>query len=197
MNCRIGTGSCQSSIAWRSVEGGLLFHQAPAEGARLPFWKGETKGRDLRTSLAFGRILGELEKACRDGELEKALEKLGLDESASVHASGFITRQIQATEGLPDDRTIVVEHFKDSTGSHQVMVHALFGRRVNGPLSLVLRHTMHLSIGWMWGVWMRRMAFFCIHTAGSNCRKDFYSESTRTRYGRCWKQSCLIRLCSA
>ena len=152
---RIGDRFMLGSFGWRVVrqdKDSVIVTQAPAEGARLPFWKGETKGRDLRTSLAFGRILGELEKACRDGELEKALEKLGLDESASVHASGFITRQIQATEGLPDDRTIVVEHFKDSTGSHQVMVHALFGRRVNGPLSLVLRHiiirnTMGMDVG--------------------------------------------------
>ena len=131
---RIGDRFMLGSFGWRVVrqdKDSVIVTQAPAEGARLPFWKGETKGRDLRTSLAFGRILGELEKACRDGELEKALEKLGLDESASVHASGFITRQIQATEGLPDDRTIVVEHFKDSTGSHQVMVHgSCLGRRV-------------------------------------------------------------------
>ena len=147
---RIGDRFMLGSFGWRVVrqdKDSVIVTQAPAEGARLPFWKGETKGRDLRTSLAFGRILGELEKACRDGELEKALEKLGLDESASVHASGFITRQIQATEGLPDDRTIVVEHFKDSTGSHQVMVHALFGRRVNGPLSLVLRHIIRNTMG--------------------------------------------------
>ena len=151
---RIGDRFMLGSFGWRVVrqdKDSVIVTQAPAEGARLPFWKGETKGRDLRTSLAFGRIFGELEKACRDGELEKALGKLGLDESASSNASGFIQRQIQATEGLPDDRTIVVEHFKDSTGSHQVMVHALFGRRVNGPLSLVLRHmirnTMGLDVG--------------------------------------------------
>ena len=62
----------------RQDKDSVIVTQAPAEGARLPFWKGETKGRDLRTSLAFGRILGELEKACREGELEKALEKLGI-----------------------------------------------------------------------------------------------------------------------
>ena len=31
--------------------------QAPVEGARLPFWKGEIKGRDRRTGEAFGRML--------------------------------------------------------------------------------------------------------------------------------------------
>lgn len=147
---RIGDRFMLGSFGWRVVrqdKDSVIVTQAPAEGARLPFWKGETKGRDLRTSLAFGRIFAELEMASRAGELEKALGKLGLDEPASANASGFIKRQIQATEGLPDHRTIVVEHFKDSAGNHQVMVHALFGRRVNGPLSLVLRHMIRHTMG--------------------------------------------------
>ena len=77
---RIGDRFMLGAFGWRVVrqdKDSVIVTQAPAEGARLPFWKGETKGRDLRTSLAFGRIFGELEKACRDGELEKALGNWG------------------------------------------------------------------------------------------------------------------------
>ena len=58
------------SFGWRIVrqdKDSVIVTQAPAEGARLPFWKGETKGRSLRTSLAFGRILRELERAESEG----------------------------------------------------------------------------------------------------------------------------------
>ena len=44
------------SFGWRIVrqdKDSVIVTQAPAEGARLPFWKGETKGRSLRTSLAL------------------------------------------------------------------------------------------------------------------------------------------------
>ncbi len=56
-----------------------------------------------------------------------------------------------------------MERFRDHTGSNQVMVHALFGRRVNAPLSLLLQHTARqlcgIDIGCVDG---RRTAFFCI-----------------------------------
>ena len=38
---------------------------------------------------------------------------------------------------LPDDKTIVIEHFHDETGSNQVMVHSVFGRQVNEPLAIL------------------------------------------------------------
>lgn len=43
----------------------------------------------------------------------QALYRLGLDEAAAKLAEGYLKRQIAATEGLPDDKTILVEHFRD------------------------------------------------------------------------------------
>ena len=142
---QIGDRFLLGAFAWRIMRQDKdTVYVAPAqvEGARLPFWKGEIKGRALRTSRAFGRIMRELENCAEDSEesLLKELYRLGLDETAAETASGFLSRQIEATGGLPDDKTILVEHFTDHTGNCQVMVHALFGRRVNAPLSLLLRH---------------------------------------------------------
>ena len=121
--------------------------QVPAEGARLPFWKGEIRGRTLKTSREFGKILAVLEAAHEQGRLREELSALGMDEAAVINASGFLERQIQSTGGLPDNKTIVVEHFTDHTGCHQVMLHALLGRRVNGPLSLLLQHMVRNICG--------------------------------------------------
>ncbi len=121
--------------------------QVPAEGARLPFWKGEIRGRTLKTSREFGKILAGLEAAHEQGRLREELSALGMDEAAVINASGFLERQIQSTGGLPDNKTIVVEHFTDHTGCHQVMFHALLGRRVNGPLSLLLQHMVRNICG--------------------------------------------------
>ena len=138
---QLGDRFMLGSFGWRIIgqnKDTVVVTQAPSEGARLPFWKGEIGGRPLVTSLAFGRILAELKRAEEDGRLIEALEGLGLDEAASENAAGFLKRQIQATGGLPDDKTVIVEHFKDSTGCYQMMVHAMFGRRINAPLSLLL-----------------------------------------------------------
>lgn len=132
------------SFAWKIVNisrDTVTVTQAQMEGARLPFWHGEIKGRDKRTGEAFGRILHSLQMAYEDGQLQDALKNLGLDEAASHLAAGYLERQIKAAGSLPDHKTIVVEHFKDSAGNSQVMVHSVFGRRINAPLSLLAAQT--------------------------------------------------------
>ncbi|MCM1025049.1 MAG: DEAD/DEAH box helicase [Roseburia sp.] len=128
------------AFAWRVTSIGrdtLTVVPAAAEGARLPFWKGELKGRSKETGAAFGRILRGLQEAEDDGRLPEALEKLGLDPPAVRQAADYLRRQIKATGGLPDDRTILAEHFRDSSGNSQLMIHSVFGRQINSPLALL------------------------------------------------------------
>lgn len=121
--------------------------QAPAEGARLPFWHGELKGRNKETGSAFGKILRELQEAEQQGKLKEALGALGLDESAAELASGYLQRQMEATGGLPDDRTILLEHFRDQSGHSQLMVHSVFGRQINSPLALLAARQAQQEMG--------------------------------------------------
>ncbi len=128
------------SFAWKVVNisrDTVTVTQAPVEGARLPFWKGEIKGRNKRTGEAFGRMFRSLQEACEDGKLPDALAGLGLDASAVGLASGYLERQMKITEGLPNDKTIIAEHFRDSSGNSQLMFHSVFGRRIHAPLALL------------------------------------------------------------
>ena len=137
---RLGDRFILGAFAWRVVHIGRDFvtvTQAPAEGARLPFWKGEIKGRDKETGTAFGRILRSLGEASGGGRLQEALEELGLNQAAAVPAAEYLMRQIAVTGGLPDDRTILAEHFRDQSGKCQLMFHSVYGGRINGPLSLL------------------------------------------------------------
>lgn len=138
------------SFAWRITHisrDTVTVVQAPVEGARLPFWKGEIKGRDKRTGEAFGRMFRALQQAYDGGCLSEALEELGLDETAVLLASGYIERQIRAVGSLQDDRTILVEHFRDQSGSSQLMFHSVFGRRINAPLSLLAAEAARERLG--------------------------------------------------
>ena len=86
----------------------------------------------VRSPQEYGKLLPpglpvpftsrELGKAAENGPdaLTDALNRLGLDDAAACSAASFLRRQIDATGGLPDDRTIVVERFTDHTGSNQV-----------------------------------------------------------------------------
>lgn len=138
------------AFAWRVTEIGrdtVTVVQAPVEGARLPFWHGELKGRNKETGSAFGRILRRLQEAEQQGKLEEALAALGLDESAAGLAAGYLRRQMAATGGLPDDRTILLEHFKDQSGHSQLMVHSVFGRQINSPLALLAARQAQQEMG--------------------------------------------------
>ncbi len=142
------------AFAWKVLEIGrdtVTVTQAKTEGARLPFWHGELKGRDKETGAAFGRILRSLQEAEEDGRLRNALAELGLDGAAAGLAEGYIRRQLKATGTLPGDRTIIAEHFRDQSGNAQLMIHSVFGRRINAPLSLLAagaaEREMHENVG--------------------------------------------------
>ncbi len=139
---RIGDRFLLGTFAWQIVnilKDTVIVTQTNTAGARLPFWHGEIKGRRLRTGIAFGEIFHRLTRADETGSMLKELEKLGLDEPAAKSAMDFLKRQLQSTGVLPDDRTIIIEHFMDENSSHQMMVHSIFGRQVNEPLSLLLK----------------------------------------------------------
>lgn len=138
------------SFAWKVVQisqDTVTVVQAPVEGARLPFWKGELKGRDKRTGEAFGRMFHDLQDAYTDGTLAKELARLGLDEPAVNLSAGYIGRQIKAAGSLADDRTILVEHFRDASGNSQLMFHSVFGRRIHAPLAIIAAHMVREQFG--------------------------------------------------
>ncbi len=138
------------AFAWRIVNisrDTVTVTQAQVEGARLPFWKGEIKGRGKRTGEAFGRILCSLQKSYESGKLSDALKELGLDEAAVNISSYYLERQIKATGSLPDHKTIIIEHFKDSSGNSQLMIHSIFGRRINAPLALLAAQAAREQLG--------------------------------------------------
>lgn len=140
---RIGDKIVLGSFAWKIVKqdrDAVIVAPTSTDGARLPFWKGEIKGRSLHTSLAFGKMIRGFAEGIQSGTLMGDLAALGMNVSAAESAADFLHRQIAATGALPDDRTIIVEHFTDYSGTHQIMVHALYGKRINTPLSMLMQH---------------------------------------------------------
>ncbi|MHB8129493.1 MAG: DEAD/DEAH box helicase, partial [Mobilitalea sp.] len=138
----VGDKFLLGTFAWKisSVQkDSVIVSQSTTYGARPPFYKAEITGRRIRTGIAFGKILRKLGNAQQEGAISQELSKLGLDDSSAKSAENFIVRQIDATGILPDDHTIVIEHFHDETGSHQMMVHSVFGRQVNAPLAILTR----------------------------------------------------------
>ena len=67
---------------------------------------------------------------------EPASWQTGLDDWAADNLLAFLAEQREATGHVPDDRTIVVERFRDELGDWRVAVHSPFGAQVHAPWAL-------------------------------------------------------------
>lgn len=138
------------AFAWKVTQIGrdtVTVIQAPVEGARIPFWKGELKGRSKETGQLFGRMMHSLGQAAQAERLPEALGQMGLDQAACVPAAEYLKRQIAATGVLPSDRVMIAEHFRDQSGNSQLMIHSVYGRRVNAPLALLAARLAEQELG--------------------------------------------------
>ncbi|MFF2044689.1 ATP-dependent helicase [Kitasatospora sp. NPDC058170] len=137
---RVGDVFTLGTTSWRIQEithDKVLVTPAPGVPGRLPFWKGDTLGRPLELGRALGaftRELGALQPEAATARLRAA----GLDDWAAGNLLDYLARQRTACGHLPDDRTIVVERFRDELGDWRIVIHSPFGAQVHAPWALAL-----------------------------------------------------------
>lgn len=121
---------------------------SPASGipARLPFWKGDSQGRPYELGAALGRYVRET-SAVTEPEARQRISQSGLDEWAADNLLLYLREQREATGSVPDDRTIVLERFRDEIGDWRVVVHSPYGRSVHAPWALGVSARMRERFG--------------------------------------------------
>ena len=137
---RVGDTFLLGSSAWRVQDithDRVIAVPAPGMPARMPFWRGESVGRPLELGRALGAFVREL-VAAEPVDARARAAAAGLDEWAVDNLLAYVTEQRESTGRVPDDRTIVVERFRDELGDWQVAVHSPFGAQVNGPWGLAI-----------------------------------------------------------
>ena len=122
---------------------------APGQPGKMPFWHGDGPGRPLELGRALGAFVREL-RACPGGQawLERLRTVHGLDEAAAANLLAYLDEQAEATGAVPDDRTIVVERFRDEIGDWRVCVLSPFGAQVHAPWGMALK----ARLAERWGV---------------------------------------------
>ncbi|MFI2650458.1 DEAD/DEAH box helicase [Micromonospora fulviviridis] len=137
---RVGDVFLLGSSSWRIEEitpDRVLVSPAPGQAARMPFWKGDQLGRPVELGRAIGaRVRALLRQS--DADAVAALRAGGLDDWAAGNLMSYLREQKEATRSLPDDRTVVVERFRDELGDWRLAVHSVLGARVNGPWALAI-----------------------------------------------------------
>ena len=74
-------------------------------------------------------------------------DDVGLDELAAENLVKYVDDQREATGAIPDDRTIVVERFRDELGDWRVCILSPFGQRVHAPWGLAIEARLAERVG--------------------------------------------------
>ncbi|MFJ2824073.1 ATP-dependent helicase [Streptomyces toxytricini] len=137
---RVGDVFTLGTTSWRIEDitrDRVLVTPAPGVPGRLPFWKGDQLGRPLELGRAVGAFLREVgAMTAEDARLR--LLAAGLDGRAAENVLAYLAEQREACGHVPDDRTILVERFRDELGDWRVVVHSPFGAQVHAPWALAL-----------------------------------------------------------
>jgi ATP-dependent helicase Lhr and Lhr-like helicase len=146
---RVGDVFLLGSSAWRIEDithDRVLVTPAPGQPGRMPYWHGDAPGRPVELGRALGAFLREV-SALSPSDGRERLATAGLDASATENLLAYLAEQREATGTLPDDRTILVERFRDELGDWRLAIHSPFGAQVNQPWSLALTARLRESYG--------------------------------------------------
>ena len=137
------------ATSWRIEEitaDRVLVSPAPGQPGKLPFWHGDAPGRPAELGRAIGAFLRELSGAEPRAARER-LRAAGLDEYAARNLLAYLAEQREATGYVPDDRTIVVERFRDELGDWRVVIHSPYGTRIHAPWALAIGRRLRERYG--------------------------------------------------
>ncbi|GIH60044.1 Lhr family helicase [Microbispora siamensis] len=152
---RVGDVFVLGATSWRIEDitaDRVLVSPAPGQPGKLPFWHGDAPGRPAELGRAIGAFLRELSSAGAGGRGDPAsarerIRAAGLDDYAVGNLLAYLTEQREATGYVPDDRTLVVERFRDELGDWRVVIHSPFGARVHAPWALAIGRRLRERYG--------------------------------------------------
>jgi len=147
---RVGETFVLGASTWRIVDitpSQVLVTPAPGEPGKIAFWKADAPSRPVELGAALGKMVRELRAMSPDSAARRLRERAGFDDLAIKNLLTYLDDQAAATGSVPDDRTVVVERFRDEVGDWRVCLHTPFGGRVHAPLAMALEARLHETLG--------------------------------------------------
>ena len=128
---------------------------APGEPGKMPFWHGDRPGRPLELGRALGAFVRELRESSAGAALRRLRDEHALDELAASNLLQYLGEQAEATGVVPDDRTVVVERFRDEIGDWRICILSPFGTPVHAPWAMAIERRLAdhygVPVESMWG----------------------------------------------
>lgn len=116
----------------------VIVTPAPGEPGRMPFWRGDGRGRPREFGLAIGalaRRISTLERCDAETEL---VTRHCLEPRAARMLVDYLQEQRAATGVTPSDETLIVERFLDEVGDWRILLLSPNGARVHAPWALAV-----------------------------------------------------------
>ena len=156
--CRPGETFVLGASTWRIDD--ITFERvtvspAPGQPGKMPFWHGDRPGRPLELGRALGAFQREVRAMPPETALAQLMSEYSLDAFAANNVLLYLDEQAQATGVVPDDRTIVVERFRDEIGDWRVCILTPFGTPVHAPWAMAIERRLveryDIPVETMWG----------------------------------------------
>jgi len=147
---RVGETFILGASTWRIAEIGqsqVLVTPAPGEPGKVAFWHADAPSRPVELGLALGKMVRELRAVTPAKAADRLRVRAGFDDRAIKNLLAYLDDQAAATGAVPDDRTVVVERFRDEVGDWRICVHTPLGGRVHAPLALALESRLQERLG--------------------------------------------------
>jgi ATP-dependent Lhr-like helicase len=124
----------------------VVVSPAPGEPGKVPFWHGDRPGRPLELGRALGAFQRETINSARslpaDAAMAKLMHDCSLDAMAAGNVFAYLAEQALATGVVPDDRTVVIERFRDEIGDWRVCILTPFGTPVHAPWAMAIQRLL-------------------------------------------------------
>ena len=128
---------------------------APGQPGKMPFWHGDRPGRPLELGRALGAFVREIHELDDKSAQQRLMEHYQLDAFAASNLMQYVAEQVEATGAVPDDRTIIVERFRDEIGDWRICILSPFGTPVHAPWAMAIERRLidqyDIPVETMWG----------------------------------------------
>lgn len=119
----------------------------------FPFWRAEEQDRDFYFSEKISVFLEHADSKIDDpGFKDELREKYFMENAAADELISFLRLQREITRApLPHRRHVLIEHFDDpfnKSDSKQVILHTLWGGRVNRPVAFAIASSWEEKYGY-------------------------------------------------
>ena len=133
----------------------VIVTPAPGQPGKMPFWRGDRPGRPLELGRALGAFNREIRAMSDVDAAGRLVTEYRLDPFAANNVVMYLAEQAEATGVVPDDRTVVVERFRDEIGDWRVCILSPFGTPVHAPWAMAIERRLvdryDMAVETMWG----------------------------------------------